>query len=112
MDISVEEVLNKLNVSQLKNLITLFGLEKPHSKSTKSDMINHIKNSGSALDAKMLINYFNLEIKQPKKAKQPKETKIHEVVVSESVEEIKSNSIEVLPKKSPKQKKTTQVQEI
>jgi hypothetical protein len=66
MEHTVDDVLHKLNIAQLKDLINLFGIEKPHSRSTKSDMLNHIKQSNSTLDAKMLMNYFNIQLKQKK----------------------------------------------
>lgn len=66
MEFTVDEILTKLNLAQLKSLITLYGLEKPHSKSTKSDYIAYIQTSGIVLDPRMLINYFSLALKQKK----------------------------------------------
>ncbi len=73
MDYSAEEILIKLNLSQLKNLIALYGLEKPHSKSSKSDHIEYIKKSNIALDPRMLVNYFGIDIKPKKIIKQKNE---------------------------------------
>ncbi len=61
---SVEEVIKKLNITQLKSLIVLYGLQKPHSRSTKNDYVNYILSSGANLDSKMLINYFSLNVEQ------------------------------------------------
>ena len=69
MENSINEILHQLNSSQIKELIVLFDLEKPHSRSTKADLINHIKQSNASLDAKMLINYFKLQLKQKKEIK-------------------------------------------
>lgn len=63
MEYSVEDILNKLNSKQLHALIALYGLEKPHSKSTKSDLLNYIDSIKNKLDTKMLVNYFELKLK-------------------------------------------------
>jgi hypothetical protein len=69
MDYSTEEILAKLNVTQLKSLVTLYGLEKPHSKSTKSDYVTYIQSSNISLDPRMLVNYFDLNLKPKKQSK-------------------------------------------
>ena len=63
MDYTIDELLQKLNIIQLKDLINLYGLEKPHSRSSKSDIISYIKASNILLDPRMLINYFSLKLK-------------------------------------------------
>lgn len=68
MEQTAEDILKKLNVTQLKDLISLYGLEKPHSKSTKGDYITYIQGSNISLDARMLVNYFDLQIKTKKAA--------------------------------------------
>ncbi len=80
MDHTVDEILQKLNLTQLKSLIALYGLEKPHSKSTKNDYILYIQNSNISLDSRMLVNYFNLTLKQKKITKPDPEISNEEVV--------------------------------
>lgn len=101
MDITIDEILNKLNISQLKDLITLFGLEKPMAKSTKSDVINHIKSSGASLDPKMLINYFNLTIKSKREKVKNSDEPVSDLI-SETT--LLSLSESKKRKKSPKKK--------
>ncbi len=63
---TVDEILQKLKIPQLKELIGLFGLDTPHSKSKKHDLILYISAANLPLDSRMLINYFKLELKEKK----------------------------------------------
>lgn len=65
--LTTDEILPKLTLPQLRDLINLFGLTKPHSRSTKPDLINFIKSSNAVIDPKMLINYFKLTEKPQRK---------------------------------------------
>jgi hypothetical protein len=92
---TVEEILHKLKVSQLHKLITLYGLEKPHSKSTKEDLLKYIDVSKLSLDSKMLINYFELKLKS--KSVVGKDTEI-------SIEDEKEMDQKPSDKKTPDKK--------
>ncbi len=91
MEHTVDEILAKLNLLQLKNLIALYGLEKPHSKSSKSDYVSYIQSSGIVLDPRMLVNYFNLTLKQ-KKIKPETEAISNIEVVDQIIEPIRKRS--------------------
>lgn len=85
-DITVDQILAKLTISQLKQLIELFGRPKPNAKSTKSDVIAYIKTLNLPLDVQMLQKYFGLTDKLKKqnpsrkrKAEGPPETETPEI---------------------------------
>ncbi len=82
-DNSIRSALSRLSLAQMKELLQLFGLEKPHSRSTKEDYITYILSSGRSLDATMLINFANRDHK-PKPIKAIKAKKHHSKPHSES----------------------------
>jgi hypothetical protein len=57
----MSELLKRLSIIQLKELIDMFCIEPPHSKSTKQEIITHILNSGANLDEKMLSKHFGIK---------------------------------------------------
>jgi len=110
MDNNIENILSKLNITQLKSLIDLYGLEKPHSKSTKKDYINYLLSSTANLDAKMLTNYFSLggNSQRPKAIKLQKEvsenrskrSSSQKKIVKESKKKVKSASTKTTSKQN------------
>lgn len=65
-NITVDQILAKLTISQLKHLIDLFGRPKPNAKATKNDVITHINTLNLPLDVQMLQKYFGLTDKLKK----------------------------------------------
>lgn len=108
MDYTTDEILLKLNLTQLKSLITLYGLEKPHSKSTKSDYITYIQSSDIVLDPRMLVNFFGLTLKQKKTGKTDMETitdDLSNVLLNDEPKEQKEKTIKKVRPKTPEKRR-------
>ena len=108
MDHTVEEILAKLNLTQLKSLITLYSLEKPHSKSLKSDYITYIQSSNISLDPRMLVNFFGLNLKQKKVSKVDKADKVDKVnmeTITDDLSNVLLNDDLKIPKEKDSKKR-------